>query len=477
MPKRSRTNSTRILYAAVIVGVLFVVYITLALETIDEKQNNNFPVPSRFQVDEVHGGVQRDREVRINALHETPGRQYDDRIPKVIWHKKETLCKTNAIVILAQKKHSTYNRDSYGLLVKALDLLFTNYLLIDKHYENVDIFIFHTGEFSKKDLTTLEQRHPEETWGTMRLVNIGNTLYWEVPAHLLYDNRRKWNPPPSEYSIGYRNMCRWYTLKLWDYFDYLNRHYGCEYRYIMRMDEDSFLQSPIAYDLFDYMVGNNFLYGFRMCSYELLQLKRVWLNYVGRHSWLKYLTDEQVPLRVGNFQSLCGMYNNWAIADLTFFLSPKVQHFFQWVDLEGVMYRERIGDLLLHSAAVYAFAPANQVVRFLDFSYEHFSRHHKGVGAGCPFWGAYQAGYNDANGTSAVRAFAKREMEDNDICVALDDPIRPRLGRLSEEFLQPDYYQTNIPDAVKGNLKLWQFSAGLVETASARMKEYRQVIK
>lgn len=477
MPKHSRANITRLLYAALIVGLFFVVYINLSLETVDKKQNNIFPVPSRLQVDEVHVDGHHGGEVKVTVLHETPERQYDDRIPKVIWNMKKRPCKTNAIVILAQKKHSTYNRDSYGLLVKALDLLFKNYLLIGKHYENVDIFIFHTGEFGKRDLKTLEQRYPEETLGIMRLVNIGNTLYWEVPAHLQNDNRRKWNPPPSEYSIGYRNMCRWYTLKLWDYFDYLNRHNGCKYRYIMRMDEDSFLQSPVGYDLFDYMGGKNFLYGFRMCSYELLQLKQVWLNYVGQHNWLEYLTDQRIPLRVGNFQSLCGMYNNWAIADLNFFLSPKVQHFFQWVDLEGVMYRERIGDLLLHSAAVYAFAPPNQVVRFLDFSYEHFSRHHKGVGAGCPFWGAYQAGYNDANGTNAVRAFAKQEMEENDVCVALNDPIRPRLGRLSEECLQPDHYQTNIPDTMKGKLKLWQFSAGLAEIASARMKEYRQVSK
>ena len=60
------------------------------------------------------------------------------------------------MVFLAQKKSSTSGRDSLGLLVKTVDLFREHYLSIDNHRENVDIFLFHTGDFDVADLEYLE---------------------------------------------------------------------------------------------------------------------------------------------------------------------------------------------------------------------------------------------------------------------------------------------------------------------------------
>ena len=60
----------------------------------------------------------------------------------------QTTCRNNAIVILAQKKHTTYQRDSHGMLLLAMDLLSKNYLRIGGNADNVDVFLFHTGEYN-----------------------------------------------------------------------------------------------------------------------------------------------------------------------------------------------------------------------------------------------------------------------------------------------------------------------------------------
>lgn len=112
--------------------------------------------------------------------------------------------KTNAIIYMAQKSHKVYLRDSLALLERSLELLFTNYLMIDAHYTNATVFIFHTGDFDAADLEAWEQKFPAETKGTIQLVNLLNTPYWQVPSWLDAADLPKWRNP--EFNIGYRHM-------------------------------------------------------------------------------------------------------------------------------------------------------------------------------------------------------------------------------------------------------------------------------
>ena len=56
-----------------------------------------------------------------------------------------------AIVYLAQKRHSSYGRDSIGLLTRSLRLLFENY---NSAFAD-DVLIFHEGDFTPSDQTTI----------------------------------------------------------------------------------------------------------------------------------------------------------------------------------------------------------------------------------------------------------------------------------------------------------------------------------
>lgn len=65
-------------------------------------------------------------------------------------------------------------------------------------------------------------------------------------------------------------MMHWYAIDIWDYFQVYGEETGCKYQYIMRFDEDSFLLSPVEYDVFDLMKRNDYNYGFRLCAYEMV---------------------------------------------------------------------------------------------------------------------------------------------------------------------------------------------------------------
>lgn len=200
---------------------------------------------------------------------------------------------------------------------------------------------------------------------------------------------------------------------MWDYFAEINRVMGTKYRYVMRMDEESFFHSPIDYDLFDYMASHEYQYSFRICSYEMNAIQQIMHNYTtqAKNMW------GQDWVRNRHFNGAnCGFYNNWFIGSVDFFAKDeKVQHYLKWLDQEGYMYRDRLNDLVIQTGAIYLFCPEERIHRFLDWSYEHFTL----TKQGCPKWGALATGYNDENANATIASF----LEDLEAANCTMDPM------------------------------------------------------
>ena len=352
-------------------------------------------------------------------------------------------CRTNAIVYLAQKTHSSYQRDSYGHLVRSIELLAKNYLSIDDHRENLDIFIFHTSDFDAQDLFDLEQQFDSTSSGVVRLVNLTNSPYWQRPVNLRGEDPERWNAYPL-FSEGYRRMIHFFAIDIWQFFSDYGQQSGCKYRYILRLDEDSYIHSPIQYDVFDLMRANDYVYGFRMCSYEMHIIRNIWQLF--RRS-----NPSLVPRRDIDYH-MCGFYNNFFVADTEFFLSNEVQNFLRFVDRRGAIYRRRLGDLLIHSTAVYAFANQSNIHRFLDFTYEHGTVNRT---SSCLVWGGIQAGYDDPNSSATVDDYYQR--------MVVQRGCRADANMLFQDDLSPTYQHT-IPPTYRGELSLHTVTAGLVES-------------
>ncbi len=365
-------------------------------------------------------------------------------------------CRSNAIVIMAQKKHSTYARDSFGLLLKALDLLHDNYFQQNSSFiDNVDVFIFHTGDLNANpDLELLEYHLTKTTSSTattsrglVHLVNLKDTLFWKLPPWHKHDNREKDWSVHDLFPLGYRHMCRWFGIQIWNFFEQLNQQQNCHYRYLLRLDEDSFIHSPIRYDLFDFMQQHNYIYGYRLCAYELDYNKLV-------YNWFNKWHERTKPLRTIDWE-LCGFYNNFFVADLQFFTSRKVKNFLREMDRMGFIYRKRYGDLIIHSMAVYAFGPTEQIHRFLDFTYQHVTIDHVLTPEkGCVVWGGIQAGYNDLHASRTLDDYYKKRVIGRG-CTA-------NVSIMGANDLSPSY--SHLPAELKQQLALRTIVAGKVET-------------
>lgn len=297
-------------------------------------------------------------------------------------------CRPHALVYLVQKKHSSHNTNRASVFQKSLDLFYKNYLA--QHHEDVSVYLFHTGDYDAEDLQELRKLYPNLLF---RLVDLSNTKYWELPSWLRNDDQSTW--ADGRFSIGYRHMIRWFAIKIWDFF----AAQPCKIEYVMRLDEDSFIYSPIKYNIFDFMKEHDYNYGYRQCAYVMYEVEKPWKKYLAER---KSRDPSFEPIR--NWElDLCGFYNNFFIAKLDFFLSDNVQDFLSSVDKSGTIYRDRTGDLGLHTLSVYAFSPPETIHRFLDFTYEHFTVFNSTNG--CPTIGGIMQGYNDPHGRKLVMKF------------------------------------------------------------------------
>jgi alpha 1,2-mannosyltransferase len=244
---------------------------------------------------------------------------------------------------------------------------------------------------------------------------------------------------------------------MWDYFAEINRVVGTNYKFIMRMDEESFFHSPINYDLFHYMGAHDYEYAYRICSYEMNAIQQIMHNYTSaaKRMWGK----EWARSRHWNGAS-CGFYNNWFIASLDFFRTDKVQHMLHWFDVQGYMYRDRLNDLVIQTAAVYNFCQPRKIHRFLDWTYEHFTL----TKQGCPKWGALATGYNDDHANATVATFLKQLEVAN--CTMDQDSIRRQIPMLHVYYdyiadLSPTY--NHLPMLEYENVRLVSVKAGRID--------------
>ncbi len=306
-----------------------------------------------------------------------------------------------AIVYLAQKRHSSYGRDSIGLLTRSLRLLFANYN--DKFRD--DVLVFHEGDFTPRDQASIiDGRAP------IRFARLP-TRYWSMPPTLRI-NQSTWEQP--RFTLGYRHMMRWYATTLWPCMAEMG------YEFVMRFDEESFLLSPVRYSFFEHMRSNNLEYGYRMASFESgyePQLKKD----ERFHSFIRqYLLDHGVQpttllwgcgaaatpadFSLRRCGELFGFYNNWFISRVAFWQRDDVRAFLSHVDSSGVIYQHRWNDLILQSATVQMFMPRAKVALFSDFSYEHSTTTTRSNGSSCVIYGGYAQGTADPKG----RAHAQR---------------------------------------------------------------------
>lgn len=161
-------------------------------------------------------------------------------------------------------------------------------------------------------------------------------------------------------------MIRWFAILIWRYLA------NDGYTHVMRMDDDSYLHSKIKYNIFDYMRNNKKRYGFRMPVLE----EAVGVGYdTIVDSFLEMHLNVTSQILIDSFmqERYVGFYNNWFIADISFFTTPPVSQLLELIDMTDIIYKQRTGDLVIHSTVVRLFLRPDEIRYFRDFTYEHMT--------------------------------------------------------------------------------------------------------
>ena len=271
------------------------------------------------------------------------------------------------IVYLAMNtvKDETYGRDSRTMLEKSLDSLYLNYNNEFKH----DIIVFYDSKypFTESDIRNICKDRKE-----IKFQLIPDSLWCPPECEEIRKNPdpKRWIDP--KFSIGYRNMMRWYGILIYKYLVDL------DYEWYMRMDDDSLIHSRIEYDLFKFMYDNQYEYGFRsycndhiMVSDGLIEFCKKYCDthnvnptFLNRYGLYNEISST-------NKHNILGYYNNFLISKLSFWMRNDVQQFLQAYDQSGYQYTRRWNDLISQAVTVQIFMDRNKVYHFNDWCYEH----------------------------------------------------------------------------------------------------------
>ena len=286
---------------------------------------------------------------------------------------------SDAIIVLGQKKHSSYDSTHSTSLAPIL-------LSLDAYYPAVheaDVLVWHEGDLSENDV-------PQNLNFSVRLCDLWLTHGAWGPPLMLSDNGA------GSWSFGYKFMIRFYAVTVWKLLDRLG------YKWMVRFDDDSEIHSLIPYNMFEFMRGKQKLYGFRQyseeCGYDEGQFSDFVGDYFNKHHGFKFSKYEYC-----NGLGKYGYYNNFYITELKWWLSKDVQRFLTAFDESHYIFIHRHNDLILQTAAVKLLMAAEKRYHFIDWSYHHHTIH-----GGKVDYGGIDIGVDDTNGEETLRKYLSR---------------------------------------------------------------------
>lgn len=239
-------------------------------------------------------------------------------------------------------------------------------LLIKNYYEKFpcDIVCFYEEDFPLLELDFLKNQ----------LKDIRIKFYqinFSIPNYSfgIKNNIPKYFPHPdfpdsTGFSIGYRHMCRFFAG------DIFNHPVIKKYKYIWRLDTDSYILESIDYNVFDKLQINDSVYGY--------------INIQDDHPGVtKYLWDQsEYYFRLIHKDEIFSpdnkmihqnkvFYTNFEVCDVEWFSSDAYQNYFDFIDSSAGIYHYRWGDHSIRYIALNSLLKPEQIYFYDDIKYFH----------------------------------------------------------------------------------------------------------
>lgn len=251
----------------------------------------------------------------------------------------------NAVIVyLSRKRDINYLRKSLKLLNKNFTKRF-----------KYPVLIFHN------DFTSNDQYILLKIYSNIKFEKIK----FEIPSWI---DKSRIIDDSFSVRIGYMHMCRFFSGEIYNHDAMKN------YDWYWRLDSDSYLHSPIKYDLFSFMEIQGFTYGY--LGYTLKDLPDF---VIGLWNLAKeYIQKKNIqPTFLNKYLDKEGkwdrsaFYTNFEISKLDFWRSEAYREFYNMIDQNGGIYYYRWGDHTIHLLALSILVNENKIHCFKDIDYSH----------------------------------------------------------------------------------------------------------
>lgn len=156
------------------------------------------------------------------------------------------------------------------------------------------------------------------------------------------------------FSMGYRHMCRFFSGELYTY-SVLK-----EYDYYLRLDTDSFIHTPLNYDIFEWAKENECYYGYIAPAIQKDNPKVI--------EGLWDCVDQMYPNEIPEGMMF---YTNFELGKVDWFLTSEYMNFYNSLDSTGGFYIKRWGDAPIKFLGINLFMPQQNILPVCGFTYQH----------------------------------------------------------------------------------------------------------
>jgi len=236
---------------------------------------------------------------------------------------------------------------------KSLELLEKNLIPFTK---NVDLVVFCENsfdEYKSEVKTNLNIKYQE--------------IEFKVPDYPkeIKDNIPDFFPHPTHgngpvawghpgFSMGYRHMCRFFSGQIYE-FDILKA-----YDYYLRLDTDSFIHTPLNYDIFEWAKKNECYYGYISPAVQRDNEKVI--------DGLWEYVNQFYPNNISNGMMF---YTNFELAKTSWFSTSQYKNFYNLIDKCGGIYTKRWGDAPIKFLGINLFMDKKHIIPVQGFTYQH----------------------------------------------------------------------------------------------------------
>jgi hypothetical protein len=249
----------------------------------------------------------------------------------------------------------------YNQLIQRNNLIFEN--ILQKSEFKFDLIIFHEGNITEEQqlyITNLSKS--KLIFNDVR--TSGNGEAFNDKKNIINYDLCPPTPQSQFFPLGYKHMCHFWSI---DFFEYLK-----DYDYVIRIDEDCFIESFDFNSLSELIDGDiKFISPYFQGQdedYVIVGLEKLWNDFISDTGISPFM----------NFKDITCPYTNFMMLNLKFFRDNNIiQDFLSYVEKSHGIYSNRWGDLPIWGVILSTLTDKNLYKESKKIKYYHSSHNKK----------------------------------------------------------------------------------------------------